>query len=180
MRGIVLAAGKSCDYAIEHTARICGTELLYAPESVMIASKEVPNGQTFMLAAGADSTGLIYACLELKELLDDKKEAALKDIGSIAKSPDTKVRGVTRYVVNTGDNEWLYNEDFWHYMYRRMSISRLNRIEIVVGFDTAYLSPPYPWFISVEGFERIRPKGMSVRRYKTKPRIIAKSGKYGA
>ena len=146
---------------VEHTARICGTELLYSPESVMIASEAAPNGQIFVLAAGADSTGLIYACLELKELLDDKKEAALNDIVSIVKSPDTKVRGVTRYVVNTGDNEWLYSEDFWHYMYRRMSLSRLNRIEIVVGFDTAYLSPPYPWFITVPGFEQIRPKGMS-------------------
>ena len=156
----MIVLGKSSDYTVQHAARICGIDLLFAPESIMIASTKVQNGQTIVLVAGADCTGFIYACLEFKEIVDAMNIDDIINIDNRFQSPDTKIRGVSRYVVNTGDNEWLYSEEFWHYMYKRMSLSHLNRIEIVVGFDTAYLSPPYPWYINVEGFELLRPTGL--------------------
>ena len=159
-KNTIVVVGKSNDYIVQHAARICGVDLLFAPESIMISSRKIENGQTIVLVAGSDCTGFIYACLEFKEIVEASGIDAIGNINDLSQSPDTKVRGVSRYVVNTGDNEWLYSEEFWHYMYRRMSLSRLNRIEIVVGFDTAYLSPPYPWYINVEGFEQLRPKGV--------------------
>lgn len=108
-----------------------------------------------LIAAGTDGRGLLYALLELADRVRCDGPDALNAVQNIEEYPDLAVRGADRLLTSTRDDGWFLNEDFWRDHLLRLARSRINRFTLITGFDTAYMSPPYPFLFDVEGFEAI-------------------------
>lgn len=102
------------------------------------------------LIRGGDEKGIAYGIQSLAERL--KKGSADMEITG---SPEVKVRGVDRFIMNTDDEAWWLTEEYWEQYIQMLALSRMNRLCFATGFDTEYLSPPYPFFVDVEGFEDV-------------------------
>jgi len=136
----------------EEEIRRLDTGCSHAPESFVLT---VRGGA--LVAAGSDERGLAYALLELGERVLDRGEAALTALTETKESPRLRVRGVDRFVMNSGDESWWQNEGYWRdFLFDRLR-DRFNRLTLIVGFDTAYLSPPYAFFVDVPEFPQVRP-----------------------
>ena len=146
------------------------------PEGVFFGTFTSDINQQACLVGGTDSRGLMYALLELADRITDKGATALDALTPSVEYPHNAVRGVTRFIVNHHDEAWMFDEDFLHWWYARLARYRFNRVEYVMGFDTAYLSPPYPWFIAVDGFEHLRVSGLSNDRRAANLRGLRRMG----
>lgn len=121
-----------------------------AGESYCISKSE----EDFLIQAG-DEKGFAYGVQTLAEWLRGNEDAEFPEQG-ICGSPEVKVRGVDRFIMNTDDEEWWLTEEYWEQYIQMLALSRINRLCFATGFDTEYLSPPYPFFVDVEGFEDVR------------------------
>lgn len=131
-----------------------------APESLCLTER---GGA--LVAAGSDERGLAYALLELSERILEHGAEALEFLRPEQESPRLRVRGVDRFVMNSGDTAWWQSEAYWRDFLLDRLRDRFNRLTLIVGFDTAYLSPPYPFFVEVPGFEQVRvAEGLGVDR----------------
>lgn len=130
------------------------------PESVIYQWCDTQDGKVLVIA-GSDDVGLMYALLEMAERIEAHGFEALVNTENLVESPDNKVRCVDRYIVGHLDDEWFKSEEFWHYYLPRLAKARFNRFCLIVGFDTAYMSPPYPFFVPVKGYEYIMVDGLS-------------------
>ena len=110
---------------------------------------------TSRILCAADELGLAYGLFELSEMVIDEGENALLCWPEISGKPDHKVRGVDRFITNSHDEAWWMNRDYWDFYFTMLVSSRFNSFTLVFGFDTAYFSPPYPFFVSTPGFESI-------------------------
>ncbi|MCL2318744.1 MAG: hypothetical protein FWC45_01560, partial [Treponema sp.] len=88
---------------------------------------------------------------------------ALNGAKDLSESPQNAVSCVDRYVVGHLDEAWLKSEEFWHYLFARMARARFNRFCLILGFDTAYMSPPYPFFVESAKFPAVKVKGLSAK-----------------
>ena len=113
-----------------------------------------------LVISGTDDKGLMYALLEMADRVHHYGMNAFKGTINIEEYPDNKVRGMDRYIMGHLDNEWFLSDEFWQYYLDRLADYRFNRFTLIVGFDTAYLSPPYPFFVKVPGFLNVKVKGM--------------------
>jgi hypothetical protein len=122
-----------------------------APESFCFAQ----NGEA-LLVCGADRRGLAYALYDLAERIRDCGENALKGWSGELHSPEQRNRGVDKFISNSGDESWWMSRDYWNRYFNMLVASRFNCFTLIVGYDTAYMSPPYPFFVDVPGFEGVR------------------------
>ena len=136
-------------------------DLVYCtdPESTICQWCQVQGGGSVLVLAGTDDVGLMYTLLEMAERIEADGFDALNDAEEFCESPDNRVRCVDRYVVGHLDDEWLKSEKFWRYYLPRLAKARFNRFCLIVGFDTAYMAPPYPFFVEVKGYESITVSG---------------------
>ena len=137
----------------------------YGPESLFLKRCDIPGGRpgsigTALLIAGADDAGLMYNLLEMARRVERDGVEALNRAEDLAESPQNAVRCVDRYIVGHLDNEWFKSEEFWHYLLARMARARFNRFCLILGFDTAYMSPPYPFFVGSSGYSTVTVKGL--------------------
>jgi hypothetical protein len=114
------------------------------PESTIIQWGRTRDGIPVLVLAGTDETGLMYTLLEMAERIDSQGLEALNEAEDQYETPDNRVRCVDRYVVGHLDDAWLKSETFWRYYLPRLARARFNRFCLIVGFDTAYMAPPYP------------------------------------
>ncbi|MDF1512367.1 MAG: hypothetical protein P1S60_01015 [Anaerolineae bacterium] len=124
-----------------------------APEGVIIRHS---HSQNMLVIAGTDERGLMYALLELAQQVEAEGASGLDTIEDIMEFPANRVRGVDRYLMGHLDNEWFFSDAFWHYFLSQMAENRFNRFVLILGFDTAYLTPPYPSLVEVPGFHQVR------------------------
>jgi hypothetical protein len=142
--------GLRSDSAVASLAPSCPAE----PESFCFADRG-----RLKVVAGSDARGLAYAIYELIERVGFYGEDALLNLGDSVHSPDVKIRGANRFISNSGDESWWLSEDFWREYLETLLSDRFNRLTLTVGFDTAYLSPPYAFIIETPGFEGVRLAG---------------------
>ena len=134
-RGLVVTAG-------------LGEEAGNKPESYYV-EKKGEKVQVF----GSDPAGLAYGLQDLTETLWEGKEDS--DRWGKLISPEMKIRGVDRFIMNSDDEIWWMNASYWRYYIGMLALCRFNRLCVTVGFDTEYMSPPYPFLVDVEGFEDV-------------------------
>ncbi len=108
-----------------------------------------------LVVAGSDDRGLMYALLELADRIQTNGVAALTAVEDSIETPDNEVRGIDRFIMGPVQDTWLYDEDFWHYYLRRLAKCRFNRFVLIAGYDSAFMSPPYPFFVDVPGFPEV-------------------------
>ena len=113
------------------------------------------NGPALLIYAGGE-LGLAYGILELAERIADEGKSALLHWPNMTCAPGNKVRGADRFITNSQDEQWWMNREYWDSYFKMMLSSRFNSFTLLFGFDTAYFSPPYPFFVDVPGFESVK------------------------
>jgi hypothetical protein len=108
------------------------------------------------VAAGTNERALMYALLELADAVEAQGRAAFVQLGRRIERPDNRVRGMDRFLMGPLDEAWWHSDAFWSYYLDRLARCRFNRLVLIAGFDTAYLSPPYPYFVQVAGYPDVR------------------------
>jgi hypothetical protein len=131
------------------------------PEGVII--RLFPT-QNLLVISGTDERGLMYALLEMGRHHEMEGPHSLDTIDDIVEFPANRVRGVDRYLMGHLDNEWFFSSSFWKYFLSRLAENRFNRFVLILGFDTAYLTPPYPFFVNVPGFGRVHAVSVQERQ----------------
>ena len=161
-QGPVLVIGTSKDRRLSILLESAGVEGLLEEESLVSKWCDIAGGNKALVLAGADDTGLMYILLEMARQVETDGLCALSDAEDVYESPFNRVRCVDRYVMGHLDDEWLLSEEFWQYLLGRMANARFNRFCLIVGFDTAYMSPPYPFFILQSKYPNVRLKSDTI------------------
>jgi hypothetical protein len=157
----LLVIGTTENRRIQMLLEGAGIDCRLGPESLIVQYCDIPEGRALVLA-GTDEKGLMYNLLEIARRLEAYGADALNRVENFVETPQNKVRCVDRYLLGHLDDEWFKSAEFWHYLLSRMARSRFNRFCFILGFDTAYMSPPYPFFIPSADFPQVHVKGLSV------------------
>jgi hypothetical protein len=177
----IRACGAAADEAAL-VARRAGIERPDGPES--FAFVRDGDGRAAPIAAiGADSRGLVYALLELRDRVRcaDDAMAALAAVKAVRERPRTPIRGVMRlFVSEIEDKPWFYDRAFWDEYLTELATQRFNRFHLAlgIGYDSGhdpgvkdnYFCFAYPFFVDVPGY-RVRvgnlPDGEAERNLET-------------
>ena len=155
--GFVLVVGSVEDQRVEVLLKSTGTKPVREPQSTIRKWCKTVDGNILLLS-GSDQVGLMYTLLEMAEQVRTEGVDALINAEDQTEIPENEVRCMDRYLLGHLDNEWFLSEEFWRYYLERLAQARFNRFCLILGFDTAYMSPPYPFFTEVEEFPQIRMK----------------------
>ena len=152
-----IAVGTSGDRRIQVLLEENNVDYHTGPESIFCQWCQTQKGKVLVLA-GSDDTGLMYLLLDVARKVRRDGISALENLKCYTEKPDNRVRCMDRYLVGHLDNEWYLSEEFWDYYLSRLAYNRFNRFCLIVGFDTAYMAPPYPFFLTVKGYEQVKSK----------------------
>lgn len=130
------------------------------PESFAI----VTDDREEVTAIGADVRGLVYAVLELADRVEhgDEPSAALRPERPVLGRAANEVRSVARaFCSEVEDLAWYRDEDAWRRYLSMLVSQRFNRCSLTLGLGynyhrgitDAYLYFPYPFLVSVSGYE---------------------------
>ena len=144
-----LLVGRFDDSVIAHTLQRAGIESKAEAEAVLI--NRCNNG--LIIAAGSDDCGVMYALCELADKIRCDGLEALDSLKRELEYPAIKIRTAGRFIMSTRDDEWYFSKNFWDYYTARLAKNRINRFQLITGFDTAYFSPPYAFLVRTPGFE---------------------------
>ena len=151
----MVVAGTAADLRIRTLLDGNGVTAPSEPGSLLCRWCETREGKVLALV-GADDAGLMYLLLEMARRVKKSGFAAIAEAKDFSEKPENAVRCMDRYIVGHLDNEWFWSEEFWQYYLKRLARGRYNRLCLIVGFDTPYMAPPYPFFLqSVEGYENV-------------------------
>ena len=151
------------DLRVEVLLRSHGEEVVRTPESTVCKWLDTRSGRV-LLIAGSDYRGLMYNLLEFARKIRRKGCAGLDQAADLMEKPQNAVRCMDRYIVGHLDNEWFLSEEFWDYYLDRLASNRFNRFCLIVGFDTAYMAPPYPFFMVTKGYENVYVRHFTVEQ----------------
>lgn len=151
---ITIVIGTTSDYTVKVLLEGNGKGLPSQPESLGCLWLNTRGGKALLLS-GSDERGLMYMLLEMARKVRVYGACAIADAKEYTESPDNQVRCMDRYLLGHLDNEWFLSEAFWEYYCERLANARFNRFCLIVGFDTAYMSPPYPFLVDVPGFASV-------------------------
>jgi hypothetical protein len=113
------------------------------PEAMAIGR----DGRT-LVAAGSDEQGLMYAILEIAEQLAD--DGRLAAVAETVVAPETRLRGIFTFLHNADcERDWFASEEHWSAYLDLLADSRFNSFQIVMGAQTSYMAPPFPFFVDV-------------------------------
>ena len=110
---------------------------------------------TALVIAGTDDRGLMYALLEAADRVGAEGLDALPAFENETEFPDNEVRGMDRYIQGPVEDEWFYSDEFWHYYLAKLARCRYNRFVLISGYDSAFMSPPFPFLVDVPGYPEI-------------------------
>lgn len=103
--------------------------------------------------SGGGPTGAAYGLYEVLGQLETKGS-----IAPVSREPALRKRGMTVFLYNQQlEDEWLYDREYWDRYFALLARSRFNYFTLVFGHQTSYLAPPFPFFIEVPGYEKVRP-----------------------
>lgn len=135
------------------------------PESFFITST-IESGQKSLVVLGADVRGLVYALLELSDIVmhSNNPLEELLNLQPIKDQPANPVRSINRLFVNEKtDKLWFYNKTFWREYLTELASQRFNRIHLALGmgYDNGhdpdikdfYFCFAYPFLVSTPGYQ---------------------------
>jgi hypothetical protein len=138
----------------------CCRDIIEKPETVLY-HRFVNGAKDLLVIAGTDERGLMYGLLEMADRVRIDGKKAIEEFCNQIESPDHAIRGVDRFIMGHLDEEWYFSEDFWHYYLGQLARRRFNRLTFIAGFDTEYMSPPYPFFVHVPTYPSVGVRGLS-------------------
>lgn len=153
--GIYLLAGVVGERFVQITLARAGIYMEYRPEGVVITAAVTDDGRQLTVVSGTDDTGLMYALCELAERIEDQGMAAILEPERTVEYPAIPNRIVGRFLQSSRDDDWYFSDGFWDYYTARLAENRINRLHLITGMDTAYMSPPYPFLVKTPGYEEV-------------------------
>ena len=132
------------------------------PESLgLIPLKKA--GRQILLAGAHDTSGLVYALLELADRVQYSPDpvASLIFREPLIEQPANEIRSLTRlFVSEIEDKPWFNDREMWPHYLTMLATQRLNRFHLAlgIGYDfinhvtDAYFLFAYPFFLSVPGY----------------------------
>ena len=157
----ILVIGTVTDRRISILLESAGVDCLIEKEGLICNWCGITGKGQALVLAGADDTGLMYNLLEFARRINVNGLSALSEAADMTEAPLNRIRCVDRYVMGHLDDEWFLSEDFWQYLLGRMAYARFNRFCLIAGFDTAYFTPPYPFFINQKNYPDVKLKSDS-------------------
>ena len=140
------------------------------PESFVLARMSAdaadPDTETVLLAAAGDDRGMVYALLELRDLVltAADPQAALRDLETRFEHPRLGVRSMSRlFTSHRLDLSWFHDRSFWDDYLTDLATHRFNRFSLAFGLGYDYLIDkrvadnylcfPYPFVLDVPGYD---------------------------
>ena len=128
--------------------------------------RERVNGADRITAVAAESRGMVYALLELADVVacSGHPISALRDVRTRAERPHNTVRSITRlFTSEPEDKPWFYSRSFWEEYLTELATQRFNRLTFSVGAGYDYLIDKivldnyfcfiYPFVLDVPGYD---------------------------
>lgn len=153
--GPFLLVGNVQERFLQIALKRAGIEPERKPEGVVLANGTTDDGRSLGIVSGTDSVGLMYALCELAQRIEADGKAALENIGKTVEYPAIAHRIVGRFLHSERDDSWYFSDEFWDMYTARLAMNRINRLHLITGMDTAYMSPPYPFLIETPGYEEV-------------------------
>ena len=147
-----------------------GTRVPRSPEALALVPGQVA-GRDVLLATGSDVRGLVYALLELADIVACAADPleALRTQQTVVETPANPIRGVARlFVSEVEDKPWYYDRESWRRYLSMLVAQRFNRIHLALGMGVnflrnitdAYFLFPYPFLVAVPGYQ-VRAVGLA-------------------
>lgn len=106
---------------------------------------------------GGSQRGLMYGLLEAADQI--RRQGYLTQMKI---EPATPMRGVRKFLHNADlERSWYHDREQWRAFFEMLARNRFNRFNLVFAHQTAYLAPPYPFWVRVPEFPEVRAKGLS-------------------
>ena len=134
-------------------------------ESFAMARLPLAGAET-LVVVGADSAGLVYALLELSDVLrcTDRPATALSTVPTRYEHPHAPVRSLSRmFACHQIDTAWFHDRAFWDEYLTELATQRFNRFSLGFGLAYDYLIDKrvtdnyfcflYPFVLSVPGYD---------------------------
>lgn len=154
-KGPFLLTGTIQDRFIQIALKRAGIIPENKPEGVILAAGTTDDKRSLIIAAGTDSVGLMYTLCELAQRLEAYGTECLKITENIVRYPAIANRVAGRFLHSERDDSWYFSDEFWDYYTARLAMARINRLHLITGMDSAYMSPPYPFLIKTPGYEEV-------------------------
>ncbi|MFC6799624.1 hypothetical protein ACFQDQ_17465 [Haladaptatus sp. GCM10026878] len=149
-----LAIGTTDDEVIHHLLTTDGVEVRKDPEGV-ITWWCTAGALRVLVIAGTDERGLMYSLLEVANRVTDSGLEALEAVENQIEFPENEVRGIDKFVTGPVHDEWFFSEEFWHYYLGQLASCRFNRFALITGYDTSFMSPPYPFLVDIPEYPEV-------------------------
>ena len=102
--------------------------------------------------------GVMYGLLEAAEQI-----RATGRLASTRVCPATPMRGV-RTFVHSADVEKQRTREYWLAYIQMLARNRFNRLNLVFAHQTAYLAPPYPFWLNLKSFPQIKARNLATEQ----------------
>ncbi|MHC4692072.1 MAG: hypothetical protein ACYS67_04965 [Planctomycetota bacterium] len=133
-------------------------------ESLLIRHTKL-SGKKILLVSGADDRGLMYALLDVADRIGwtDDPDNPLSQVRDAIEKPAVTERALSIYTFHQANFEsYFYNEDYWAKYLDMLAKNRFNTFALLFGYENwGYVSPPYPYFFDVEGFDDVKVVGIT-------------------
>jgi len=118
-----------------------------------------------LLVGGGDDRGLMYALLDVADRVGWAEDAAdpLSEVRDASEAPAVSERALSIYTMHPASfDQRLHDEKQWAKYLDMLAANRFNTFVFILGYSPSnHLSPPYPFFFDVEGFDEVRAPGMT-------------------
>lgn len=126
-----------------------GSSRVSVPVPELPESLAMERAGNTLVVAGRDEQGLMYGLYELADQVA-LGGAPLRDVKPVNESPETSFRGMYTFLHNADcEREWFTDAEHWEAYFRLLARSRYNSFHLVMAHQTAYLAPPFPFFVDV-------------------------------
>ena len=165
----VAALGPSAGPEARALAARAGVSLPLAAESLAIAPLPATgSAPPTVLLAGGDERGLAYALHEAARRVELAAPAPAAGAAAVlalfpasVEAPQRRLRSLCVFPHNAElEAEWYRSLDFWAWYFDLLVLHRFNRFTLTFGHQTAYLAPPYPFFVDVPEHPEVQASGL--------------------
>ena len=120
-----------------------------------LASKTPGTPESYVITAnrvtGADPRGLMCGLLAAAE--DIRINCKVTPSKGATKNP---IRGIRCFLHNADlECDWYYSREYWDEYLTMLARNHFNRFNLVFAHQTAYLAPPYPFWLDIPEFPMI-------------------------
>jgi hypothetical protein len=127
-------------------------------------------GKPLLVIAGSDSSGLMYAELDVAARIgwSTNADAPLSEVRDSIEKPDMANRGITLFAMNRANWESrFYDQKYWERYLDTLAQNRFNSMVIVLGYENGgFLAPSYPYFFDTPGFPDVKMIGITAEQQK--------------